>query len=54
MMTDNIWIKRGLKVFLVMLVLITAASIVFQGAIKLTKAAYNARLDPPPQTSGKA
>lgn len=53
MMTDSIWIKRGLKVLLVMLVFITAASIVFQGAIKLTKAAYNARLDPPPQTIDK-
>jgi hypothetical protein len=47
MMTDSIWIKRGLKLLLVMLVFITAASIVFHGAIKLTKAAFNARLDPP-------
>jgi hypothetical protein len=51
MMTDSIWLKRGLKVLLLGLVLITAISIMLQGAIKLTKAAYHARLDPPPQAT---
>ena len=51
MMTGNVWLRGGLKILLVMLVFITAASIIFQGAIKLTKAAYQARLDPPPRTT---
>lgn len=55
MTTVDIWIRRGLKVLLTMLVFMTAAFILFQGAIKLTKAAYyNGRLDPPPQTVDKA
>jgi hypothetical protein len=51
MMSEDVWIRRGLKILLAGLVLITAVSIVVQGAIKLTKAAYNARLDPPAQTT---
>ena len=45
MISENVWIRLGLKVLLTGLIFITAVSIAFQGALKLTKAAFHAGVD---------